>query len=177
MSEKEFRRQGYSKESLKMLKSEEGQLNAIYACYGSAASQGQFLEDAVRGLLTKVSDGSLSWDRTGLKKLIDELRKRIAITDERVWASFHEAREVRNDLIHAYFRGKEHKLKTKEGRMGMLRELVKKEAPIRRAKELINGMGVAVDEALKNGHSLEGGVIISLSNDVEKSHLPPDPSG
>ena len=36
-SKDEFRLQGFSSESLKMLETEEGQLNAIYACYGSAA--------------------------------------------------------------------------------------------------------------------------------------------
>ena len=39
--EEEFRRQGYSEESLKMLKSDEGQLNAVYACFGSAMAQSQ----------------------------------------------------------------------------------------------------------------------------------------
>ena len=33
-AQEEFRKQGYSKESLTMLESEEGQLNAVYACYG-----------------------------------------------------------------------------------------------------------------------------------------------
>ena len=90
-----------------MLESEEGQLNAVYACYGSAASQGQFFEDAVRKLLTKVSRGSApSVRRVGLKELIDTLRKQITITDKRVWKAFHAAREVRNHLIHHYFRTK-----------------------------------------------------------------------
>ena len=169
----EFHRKGYSDESLKMLASEEGQLNAVYSCYGSAASEGQFLEDAVRSLLSRVSSGGLPRKREGLKKLIDELRKRITLTDERVWDSFHEAREVRNELIHHYFRNQEHKLKTEEGRMVMLMELVRIEAPIRKAKELICGIRVAVDQALEDGETLDEEIVISLSTEVEKSHLPP----
>ncbi len=173
--EEEFRKQGYSKESLKMLESEEGQLNAVYSLYGSAASQGQFLEDAVRRLLTEVPGGSPPSDRVGLKRLIDELGKRITVDDERVWESFHTAREVRNYLIHNYFRDKEHKFQTEEGRMEMLMELVLIETPIRRAKELINGMRFRIDEALKNRQGLGEGISISLSKEVEKSHLPPYP--
>ena len=52
--EEEFRKQGYSKESLKMLESKEGQLNAIYACFGSVVAESQFFEDAVKRLFTTV---------------------------------------------------------------------------------------------------------------------------
>lgn len=173
--EEDFRKKGYSKESLNMLESEEGRLNAVYACYGSAASEGQFFEDAVRKLLTKVSGDSPSSDRAGLKKLIDELRKRVTITDARVWISFHAAREVRNYLIHRFFRNKENNLKNHNGRMEMLKELVLIEIPIRRAKELINGMSVAVDEALKSGRRLDEDITFSFSEEVEKTHLPPYP--
>ena len=173
--EEEFQKQGFSRESLKMLESEEGQLNAVYACYGSAASEGQFLEDAVRKLLTKVSEGAPPPVQAGLKFLIDKLSKRITITDDRVWKSFHATREVRNRLIHHYFRNKENKLKTQDGRMEMLMELMLIEIPIRRAKELINGMSVAVDKALKNRQKLDESIAFSLSEEVEKSHLPPYP--
>ena len=173
--EEEFQKQGFSRESLKMLESEEGQLNAVYACYGSAASEGQFLEDAVRKLLTKISEGAPPPVRAGLKFLIDKLSNRITITDDRVWKSFHAARKVRNYLIHHYFRNKENKLKTQDGRMEMLMELMLIEKPIRRAKELINGMSVAVDKALTNRQKLDESIAFSLSEEVEKSHLPPYP--
>ena len=140
---------------------------------GSAASQGQFFEDAVKKLLIKVSSGSPPSDRIGLKKLIDTLSKRITITDKRAWKAFHTAREIRNHLIHHYFRNKENNLKTKAGRMEMLRELILIETPIRRAKELLNGMRVAVDEALKKGQGSDADIVFSLSNEVEKTHLPP----
>ena len=39
-SKERFRELGYSEESLKMLESEEGQLNAVYAVYGSTAAEG-----------------------------------------------------------------------------------------------------------------------------------------
>ena len=52
-------------------------------------------------------------------------------------------------------------------------ELVLIETPIRRAQELLNGMRVAVDKALKNGEGLDEDIVFSLSDEVEKSHLPP----
>ena len=81
-AQEEFRKQGYSKESLTMLESEEGQLNAVYACYGWAVAQGQFFEDAVRKLLTQVSSDSPPSDRPGLENLISALRERITITGQ-----------------------------------------------------------------------------------------------
>ena len=171
--EEEFRKQGYSKESLKMLESEEGQLNAVYACYGSAASQGQFFEDAVRKLLTEVSRSSPPPHRAGLKELIDTLRNRIVITDERVWESFHTARKVRNFLIHDYFTNKENTLETQTGRIEMLKELVLIETPIRKAKELLNGISAAANKALGKRRDVDGAITVTLSAEVEQSHLPP----
>lgn len=43
---------GYTNESLRMLKSEEGQLNAVFACYGSAAQFAQFFEEALARFLS-----------------------------------------------------------------------------------------------------------------------------
>ena len=170
-SEDKFRLQGYSNESLKMLGSEEGQLNAIYACYGSAAAEGQFFEDAVRNLLAFVCKNTTPPEREGLKKQIDRLSEQITVTDERIWDWFHEARNVRNKLIHHYFRNKEYRLKTQEGRMEMLQELVILQTPVRKAKELINGMSVAVDRACKNRHNADEELVITLSDDIYKTHL------
>ena len=172
-SEDEFGLQGYSSESLNMLESEEGQLNAVYACYGSAAAEGQFFEDAVRNLLTSVCKDPKPSEREGLKKQIDRLSEQITVTDERIWNLFHGARKVRNKLIHHYFRNKECKFSTQEGRMEMLQELVTIQTPIRKAKELISGMSVAVSRACKNRQSADKEWVISLSDDVEKTYLPP----
>ena len=176
-SEDEFRLQGYSSESLKLLETEEGQLNAVYACYGSAAAEGQFFEDAVRNLLKSVCRDYKPSARDGLKKMIDRLSERIRVTDERIWDLFHEARSVRNRLIHHYFRNTEYKFRTYEGRMEMLQELVTIETPIRKAKELISGMNMAVIRELKNKQSANEELVITLSDDVENTYLPPHKLG
>lgn len=38
---------GYTSESLRMLKTKEGQLNAVFACFGSAAQHSYFFEAAL----------------------------------------------------------------------------------------------------------------------------------
>ena len=45
----------YSSESLKMLESKKGQLNAVFACYGSAAQHGQLLEEALARLIAELN--------------------------------------------------------------------------------------------------------------------------
>lgn len=170
----EFRKQGYSKESLKMLESEEGQRNAVYACYGWAVSRAQFFEDAVRKLLITILGGSPPSDRVGLETLLSKLRERITVTDTRAWKAFHATRKVRNTLIHRFFRNQENNLETEEGRMEMLMELASIGASILRATELLDGMSVAIDEALKNGQTLdEEEIVVSLSDEVAKTHLLP----
>ena len=57
----------YTAESLDMLKSQEGQLNAVFACYGSAAQHAQFLEAAL-------SDFLVAYNRFAARHLaIDDL--------------------------------------------------------------------------------------------------------
>ena len=50
-SENEDIERGYSSESLKMLESEEGQLNAVFACFGSAAQRAQLFEQSLSRFL------------------------------------------------------------------------------------------------------------------------------
>ena len=51
-----YRERGYSEVSLKMLKSDEGQLNAVFACYGSAAQHGQFFEESLKKLIVALNE-------------------------------------------------------------------------------------------------------------------------
>jgi len=155
-----------------MLESQEGQLNAVYACFGWAVAQGQFLEDAVRKLLVKVSSGPPPSDRLGLENLISILREQITITDTRAWKTFHTVRRERNRLIHQFFRNKEDNLKTEDGRSEMLMELVSIGISIQTVADLLNGMREAVDEALRKGQTLDEDIVFvfSLSDDVEKNY-------
>lgn len=43
--------QSYTEESLKMLKTEEGQMNAVFACFGSTAQHAQMFEEGIAKFL------------------------------------------------------------------------------------------------------------------------------
>ena len=151
--EEAFRKQGYSKESLKMLKSKEGQLNAIYACFGSVVAESQLFEDALRRLFTMIPGESPPSDKPNLKRLIDRLRT--PIEDEWIWEAFDKAREVRNRVVHRYFVDNQHRLKTKVGRMVMLMELAEISVSVGKIKDLVNGMCVAVTRTFENKENLD----------------------
>ena len=93
----EFRKKGYTSESLRMLESEEGQLNTVFACFGSAAQHSYFFEDALGKFLlvyNKIFKKSLTLQdleiiETKIKKetmgsLLREFRKYVTIHDDRV---------------------------------------------------------------------------------------------
>ena len=54
-------------------------------------------------------------------------------------------------LAHEYFLVRDELFKTSYGRMNLLRELVSIESDIRTATDLVNGMRVAAEHALKEG--------------------------
>ena len=162
-----------------MLESEEGQINAIYAVYGSTAAEGQFLEDAIRRLLIRICKGTAPSEREGLNSLINRLQKLITVDgdNEVFWNSLHLARKVRNEVIHRFFENKKCKMASADGRMEMLKELTLLAIPIQRAKELLNGMNVAYERACEGKQELDDDeeIIVSISESVQKSHLPPYP--
>ena len=66
----EDRQRGYTTESLKMLETEEGQLNAVFACFGSAVQHSQLFEQGLTRFLkmyNKIASDSLSIDDLGKK--------------------------------------------------------------------------------------------------------------
>ena len=179
-NEDAFRRQGYSKESLKMLKSQEGQLNAIYACFGSVVAESQLFEDALTRLFTMIPGETPPSEKPNLKRLIDRLRT--PIDDTWVWEAFDKAREVRNRMVHRYFVDNQHRLKTKAGRMGMVMELSETSASVRNIKDLVNGMCFAVTRTFENREDsgeLEEDVSYSFSfpDEVKNRYLRPLQSG
>ena len=103
--------------SLEMLNSEEGQLNAVFACFGSAAKHAQFFEAALsefllvynRLLKKSLTLADLEVVETSLHKktmgaLLTEFRKHVKISDDVVSTSLSDAVQKRNFLIHRYFR-------------------------------------------------------------------------
>ena len=154
--EPSYAEDGYSTQSLSMLKSEEGQLNAVFACFGSAVQHGQLLEDALSNLVGRLigltgadpADAALDKKTTGqlLVKFKTEFVEEI---DEWVPELLDRSRERRNFLIHEYFLKRKEEMGSERGRLAMLQELVNIEEGLRGAAALVNGLGVAIERAGK----------------------------
>ena len=156
-TESDYQIHGYTARSLEMLESKEGQLNAIFACYGSAAQHGQLFEEALRKLIAVLNE-CLGIDSTAAavqKKTIGELLKIFEnkfVEDMDDWVSdfLDETRQRRNFLIHDYFLIRSDDIGIDTGRVAVLRELKDIEAQLRRGAGLVNGLRVAI-EAARNG--------------------------
>ena len=172
--EEEFRKQGYSKESLNMLESEEGQRNAIFACYGSAAQHGQLFEESLSKLIVTLNEwsgsdipvekrtfGQLWWEFKG------EFVKKI---DDWVPEYLKELKENRNFMIHQYFLERSDDFGTEPGRMAILKELLAIEERLRRGTSLINGLRTAIEETLAGQRpdgTVDDRMVFSVELDIE----------
>jgi len=149
-----YDKRGYSEESLKMLESDEGQLNAVFACYGSAAQQAQLFEDALSRLLGLLNGlGGVDSPESELRKrtigpLLQLFSTRFVVEiDDWVPQCLDKAKEQRNFLSHEYFLERSDQMGVADGRFAILSELNGIEADLRRATELVNGLRVAICEA------------------------------
>ena len=145
---------GYSSESLRMLESEEGQLNAIFACFGSAAQHAQLFEQSLSRFLVMyntIALDSVSADDIGNKMtmghLLDKVKTHVKIDDDSIEQSFSIALEERNQLIHRFFIEYDHLLGSTEGRMELLSRLTRIEMNLDRCRVAINAMRIAMCEA------------------------------
>ena len=152
--------------SLEMLNSEEGQLNAVFACFGSAAQHGQLFEAALsefllaynRLLKKSLTLADFEAVETSLHKktmgaLLTDFRKLVEISDDAVSSSLSDALRARNFLIHHYFLERRDKFGREQGRLEMVEELVSIQAVLEKARDLTNGMRVALCRALEDGES------------------------
>ena len=159
-----------------MLESEEGQLNAVFACYGSAAQHGQFFEESVTRLIVALNEmsgsegGADKMEKWTLGRLLNYFQEKfVHQIDEWVPEHLEEGRRLRNFLIHDYFLERKGKFRTRKGRMAMLTELLDIEQHLKRGADLLNGLRVAVGEALdgRTGKASEGEeVVFSVEMDV-----------
>ena len=171
----------YTKKSLEMLESEEGQLNAVFACYGSAAQHGQFFEEALSDLLlayNRLVKNPLSLDdlrsvesklhKMTMGALLKELQKHVEI--EAAWVSdlLNIALNNRNFLIHKYFLKRQAQFRTEAGRVEMLRELLSIQDALEKATSMTNGMRIALGRALGDNQSDSGSsqAVFSIKVDV-----------
>ena len=146
---------GYTSESLKMLESEEGQLNAVFACFGSAVQHAQLFEQGLTRFLVvynRIASDSVSVDDIGQKLTMDQLLKRVrqhvTVKDNSVEEGFSAAVAERNFLIHRFFLERDSQFKATDGRLVLLSELVGIEKNLDRSRVMINAMRVAMCKSL-----------------------------
>ena len=139
-----------------MLESEEGQLNAIFACYGSAAQHGQFFEESLSKLiviLNSLSGNDSSGDsvrKQTIGQLLNHFVKRyVKEIEDWVPEFLDQAREERNFLIHNFFLERKDEFSSKAGRLGLLDELLAIEEKLRVAATLTNSIRIAVSETME----------------------------
>ena len=170
---------GYSDVSLGMLESEEGQLNAVFACYGSAAQHGQLFEESITRLIVVLNElsgiecNAEMMEKWTIGRLLGHWQKTfVQKIDEWVPQFLDEGRRLRNFLMHDYFLSRRDQLATEDGRMAMLKELSGIELHLSRAAGLINGVRVAVSRQ-PDGRMMPGGsdgadVVFSAELHIEK---------
>jgi len=168
-------------ESLQMLKTRAGQVNAVFACFGSAAQHAQHFEVALAEFLldyNKISERAVTLEQ--LEALDQQLRKRtlgtllrefskyVTIEDPKIVGFLEIALEKRNFLMHHFFREREGKLRLKKDRMDLLSELTGIDRMLEEAATIIRGMRIAVSRAIsKHEKSGEG----SENDEIEGSKV------
>jgi transcription elongation factor GreA-like protein len=147
--------------SLDMLRTEEGQLNAVFACFGSAAQHAQLFEGELKRFLAffnKIAQSNLALEdleaaelatqKKTMGALLRLVRQKVRFTEGRIEDKLHNVLEKRNFLIHHFFLERDDEFKTEAGRLGMLGEMVGIEREIETATGWIAGLRVAVAESL-----------------------------
>src|ERR1041384_167984 len=147
--------------SYDMLKTEEGQLNAVFACFGSAAQHAQHFEVALGEFLllyNKLSKRELTLEafealdqklqKQTMGTLLREFKKYVRINDSNVDRRLELALEKRNFLMHHYFREREGQLRVEKDRLLLLTELVQIGSLLEQAAALVGGMRVAFSSAM-----------------------------
>ena len=150
--------------SNEMLKTEEGQLNAVYACFGAAAQHAQHFEVALAEFLVTyntVAKNKLTvpeldtlHERLGKRTmgvLLRELKKYVTIDHSGVDDCLEQALEARNFLMHRYFREREQGLSSESTRLEMMTELVHIGDTQETAATFVRAMRIAFSRALENG--------------------------
>ncbi|MDQ1591614.1 MAG: hypothetical protein QOG71_2241 [Pyrinomonadaceae bacterium] len=113
-----------------MLETEEGQLNAVFACFGSAAQHAQLFEESLAKFLlvyNKIANSTLSLQdldmleaklqKKTMGSLLRELSNYVTIQEESVARNLAEALNLRNFLMHNFFIARDQGLKSEEGRL------------------------------------------------------------
>jgi hypothetical protein len=153
-----------------MLKTRAGQVNAVFACFGSAAQHAQHFEAALAEFLSeynKLTKRAVSLeefaalDQKLQKKtfgtLLREFSKYVTIQDLNVVRLLEVALEKRNFLMHHFFRERDGKLRLEEDRMGLLSELTGIDHFLEQAATITRAMRIAMLREISS-RELDGGL-------------------
>lgn len=148
-------------ESLDMLKTEEGQLNAVFACFGSAAQHAQMFEEALGNFLLaynhlrpeKMSDEeseelTQNIQARTMGQLLHKLKSLVTFKDGDYRERMEGALKARNYLMHRWFLDRQEAFNSEAGRMALLKELVGMERLLDSARVMANAMRIAMCETL-----------------------------
>ncbi len=150
-------------ESLKMLRTEEGQTNAVFACFGSAVQHAQLFEEELRTFLAsyeklrgktlKAGAATTRPIKQGKKTmggLLRDVGKYVRFDEKRIVLKLEKVLERRNFLMHHFFLERDEGFKTRNGRNRLLQELIGIEEELDTVRGWIAGLRVAMEEMLSN---------------------------
>jgi hypothetical protein len=148
-------------ESLEMLKTEEGQLNAVFACFGAAAQHAQMFEEALGNFLLaynhirpkKMSAEELEELTQNIQartmgQLLRELKSLVTLNERDSGERLEAALKVRNFLMHRWFLDRREAFKSEGGRMALQQELLGMERLLDSARVTANAMRIAMCRTL-----------------------------
>lgn len=148
-------------ESLDMLQTEEGQLNAVFACFGSVAQHAQMFEEALGNFLLAYNNvrpekmsaqelEELTQNMQGrtMGQLLYELKSRVTFNAGDYRERMEAALKARNYLMHKWFLERRDAFNSEAGRMALLQELVDKEQLLDSARIMANAMRIAMCRTL-----------------------------
>ena len=148
-------------ESLDMLKTQEGQLNAVFACFGSAAQHAQMFEEAIGKFLLaynhirpekmsaeELEEFTQSIQARTMGQLLHELKSLVTFTEGDPRERMEAALKVRNYLMHRWFLDRREGFNSEAGRMALLQELVGMERLLDSARVTANAMRIAMCRTL-----------------------------
>jgi hypothetical protein len=145
-----------------MLRTAEGQSNAVFACFGSASQHAQLFEAELKRFLLvynkllkttwTVEDLEGFHNRTTkmtMGALLRQIRQYVKFNQPGIEITLDAVLKNRNFIAHRYFLERNSKFKNEQGRIGMIRELVTFEQQLETATGWIGGLRVAMEETIK----------------------------
>ncbi|HEY0704256.1 MAG TPA: hypothetical protein VGD60_15905 [Candidatus Acidoferrales bacterium] len=163
-----------------MLRTKDGQLNAVFACFGSAAQHAQLFEAELKRFLLAYNEIAKTHtagvvenvERKAGKRtmgaLLVEMRKHVRFGDDEIDAKIALALDRRNFLIHRFFLERAKKFESGKGRMELLAELVGIETDLETVRGWIGGLRVAMTESVaKNRKQSEPDDFVVFTAEIE----------